>query len=140
MKILRASDMGMCFGVRDALAVIRNVPQPQEVTIHGELVHNPVVIEDLEQSGFHQSSEEDRNGPISSPVVLITAHGISNTERKRLQSENKRLIDTTCPLVRRAHDAALELQAEERFVVLIGKPGHVEVLGIKEDLHEDQVM
>src|SRR5690606_31947767 len=41
---------------------------------------------------------------------------------------------TTCPLVRKAHAAAQELQAEGRRVVVIGRRDHVEVRGIVEDL------
>jgi len=66
--------------------------------------------------------------------VLITAHGVSNNERNRLQENNKQLIDTTCPLVRRVHEAAIELQQEGRLVVVIGKSGNVEVEGIVGDL------
>jgi 4-hydroxy-3-methylbut-2-enyl diphosphate reductase len=50
------------------------------------------------------------------------------------------LIDTTCPLVRRVHEAARELQAEGRHVLLIGKHGHVEVRGIVEDLDSYDVI
>jgi 4-hydroxy-3-methylbut-2-enyl diphosphate reductase len=59
---------------------------------------------------------------------------VSQAERKRLAAAGKQLIDTTCPLVRRAHEAALELDGEGRHVLLIGKRGHVEVRGIVEDL------
>ncbi len=43
MKIIRAAESGMCFGVRDALQITRRVAAPAQVTIHGELVHNPTV-------------------------------------------------------------------------------------------------
>jgi 4-hydroxy-3-methylbut-2-enyl diphosphate reductase len=72
--------------------------------------------------------------------VLITAHGVSDTERQRLEMANKQLIDTTCPLVRRVHEAAFELQAEDRHVLIIGKRGHVEVQGIVEDLKSYDVI
>jgi 4-hydroxy-3-methylbut-2-enyl diphosphate reductase len=65
---------------------------------------------------------------------LITAHGISDAERRRLHSADKILIDTTCPLVRRVHDAVLKLQGEGRHVLVLGKQGHVEVQGLIEDL------
>lgn len=140
MKVIRATEMGMCFGVRDALQIARQVIDPSQVTIHGELVHNPAVTKRLEQAGFHQSSEENRSDLTDTPLVLITAHGISNLERQRLQLGNKQLIDTTCPLVRRVHEAAMELQADGRHVLLIGKPGHVEVRGIVEDLDSYDVI
>ena len=44
------------------------------------------------------------------PTVLITAHGISDGERARLEAAGKTLVDTTCPLVARAHQAAQALQ------------------------------
>ena len=126
--------MGMCFGVRDALKMVDDVADPTKVTIHGELVHNPRVIYQLGVAGFSQSSEEKRDNIPDTPQLLITAHGISDRERVRLESSGKELIDTTFPLVRRAHDAAMQLAAEGRHVLLIGKPGHVEVQGIVEDL------
>lgn len=140
MKIIRATEMGMCFGVRDALRLTREVSDPTQVTVHGELVHNPKVIQQLDAAGFSQADEADRQSVSERPVVLITAHGVSHRERQRLQDQGKQLIDTTCPLVRRVHDAALELVREHRHVLLIGKAGHVEVLGITDDLESYDVI
>ena len=140
MKIIRAAELGMCFGVRDALEITKQVSDPTQVTIHGELVHNPIVTEQLKAAGFGQLPEDNRESIAPTPLVLITAHGVSNTERKRLQANGKQLIDTTCPLVRRVHDAAMELAAEGRHLLLIGKPGHVEVRGIVEDLESCDVI
>ncbi|WP_435018620.1 4-hydroxy-3-methylbut-2-enyl diphosphate reductase [Tundrisphaera sp. TA3] len=140
MKIIRAEEMGMCFGVRDALKIAGAVRDPSRVTIHGELVHNPEVTRRLADAGFRQAPEGDRDPPAETPLVLITAHGVSEAERKRLESAGKTLIDATCPLVRRVHEAAQELAAEGRHVLLIGKPGHVEVRGIAEDLERCDVI
>jgi 4-hydroxy-3-methylbut-2-enyl diphosphate reductase len=140
VKIIRAGEMGMCFGVRDALQIVNEVTDPTEVTIHGELVHNPRVIHQLQVAGFVQASETKRQNVTGTPRVLITAHGVSDKERMRLKSHGKELIDTTCPLVRRAHDAAMKLAAEGRHILLIGKPGHVEVQGIVEDLENYDVV
>lgn len=134
MDVIRAQEMGMCFGVRDALQITDGIPDPTRVTIHGELVHNPEVIRRLAESGFRQAPEDRRDGAPSTPVVLITAHGVSNAERGRLEAAGKEVIDATCPLVRRVHEAAKALEAEGRHVLLIGKPGHVEVRGVVEDL------
>jgi 4-hydroxy-3-methylbut-2-enyl diphosphate reductase len=140
MKVLVADVLGMCFGVRDALQVIAAIEAPQAVTIHGELVHNEVVLSRLRSRGFPMVSEAERGQLPTTPLVLITAHGVSNRERARLAAADKQLVDTTCPLVTRVHKAALELQAEGFHVLVIGRPGHVEVQGIVEDLHSFDVI
>ncbi len=140
MKVIRAEVMGMCFGVRDALQVIEQVPQPQRVTIHGELVHNEAVLTDLQERGFRMHGERERHAMPATETVLITAHGISHAERQRLEAAGKRLVDTTCPLVERAHQAALRLQAEGYHVLVIGRRGHVEVEGIIGDLQHFDIV
>jgi hypothetical protein len=139
MEIRRADAMGMCFGVRDALQAMDGISAPSEVTVHGELVHNGEVLRLLDRRGFRQSDEQARAVP-STPSVLITAHGVSERERERLRAAGKRLIDTTCPLVQKAHDAAQQLQREGRRVVVLGRAGHVEVRGIVEDLDDALVV
>jgi 4-hydroxy-3-methylbut-2-enyl diphosphate reductase len=134
MDVIRAEVMGLCFGVRDALKVIAGVGEPTGVTIHGQLVHNDVVQRRLRARGFSAAGEDDRRGMPATPTVLITAHGVSDRERARLESAGKALLDTTCPLVERAHDAALRLRGDGFHVLLVGRPGHVEVRGIVEDL------
>jgi 4-hydroxy-3-methylbut-2-enyl diphosphate reductase len=140
MKVVRAEVMGMCFGVRDALKIIETIPDPQSVTIHGQLVHNETVLVQLDASGFVMSDEQARQELPATPVVLITAHGVSNRERTRLAEAGKQLVDTTCPLVTRVHQAALSLQNQGYFVVVIGRRGHVEVQGIVEDLERYEVV
>src|SRR5262249_37330119 len=118
MQVLRASVTGMCFGVRDALKQAERVERPTDVTIHGQLVHNEAVLAQLGARGFRMAGEEDRGGVPSTPSVLITAHGVSDVERRRLESAGKELIDTTCPLVRRVHQAAKALEAEGFYVLV----------------------
>jgi len=140
MRVLVAEELGMCFGVRDALVLIDQVDRPDDVTIHGELVHNEKVLERLAARGFHQADEDSRTELPLTNAVLVTAHGISNRERERLHEAGKTLIDSTCPLVRRAHDAAQKLKDSGYFVLVIGKRGHVEVQGIIEDLDDFEVI
>jgi 4-hydroxy-3-methylbut-2-en-1-yl diphosphate reductase len=140
MKIIKADVLGMCFGVRDALAIIDDVNRPQDVTIHGELVHNEKVLDDLSERGFRMVGEKQRRALPITDTVLITAHGVSHKERTRLAQSGKQVIDTTCPLVTRAHDAAQKLQDAGCHVLVIGKRGHVEVQGIIEDLRSFDVI
>lgn len=134
MRVIDAAAMGLCFGVRDALAAADADPNPTGVTIHGELVHNERVLRSLRRQGYSITPEHARGGTPHTARVMITAHGVSDTERARLHAADKQLIDTTCPLVRRAHNAALRLADECEHVVVLGKPGHVEVRGLTEDL------
>lgn len=141
MRIVRARAMGLCFGVRDALKATRSIAKPERVTIHGELVHNEQVLADLDRRGFRTLPEGDRGATPDTPEVLITAHGVSDRERERLEAGGKRLIDTTCPLVARVHEAACALEQDEgRYVLVIGRRGHVEVRGIIGDLRRFEVL
>jgi 4-hydroxy-3-methylbut-2-enyl diphosphate reductase len=88
----------------------------------------------VKSRGFQQTPESSRDALPQTAQVMITAHGVSDRERTRLESAGLRLIDTTCPLVRRVHQAAQQFAAEGRHVLVIGRPGHVEVQGIVEDL------
>ena len=135
MRVIRADVMGMCFGVRDALAVIEGIDEPRAVTIHGQLVHNEIVQSQLESRGFAMRDEAERaNSLPDTPAVLITAHGISDRERQRLESAGKQSSTRPVPLVTRVHQAAQALQREGYHVLVIGRRGHVEVEGIIEDL------
>jgi 4-hydroxy-3-methylbut-2-en-1-yl diphosphate reductase len=141
MRVIRAEVMGLCFGVRDALGVVDAIDEPATVTIHGQLVHNEVVQGRLAARGFAMRGEVQRaTSRPETPAVLITAHGISDRERARLEADGKQLLDTTCPLVRRVHQAARALQADGYHVLVIGRKGHVEVEGIVGDLLDYHVI
>jgi 4-hydroxy-3-methylbut-2-en-1-yl diphosphate reductase len=140
MQIVKAEVLGMCFGVRDALEILAEVDEPERVTIHGQLVHNETVIKQLGERGFQLNEETARRPLPLTDTVLVTAHGVSNKERQRLLDAGKDIVDTTCPLVHRAHEAAQRLRNEGRHVLVIGKRGHVEVQGIVEDLDSFDVI
>lgn len=141
MNVICAEAMGLCFGVRDALDYIETISEPREVTVYGELVHNEKVNQRLVQLGFRQIGEQGREGAaVGTREVLVTAHGISDRQRARLEAAGYRLHDTTCPLVRRAHQAALRLAAEGCYVLLIGRRGHVEALGLVGDLAQAEIV
>ncbi|MHC5062769.1 MAG: 4-hydroxy-3-methylbut-2-enyl diphosphate reductase [Planctomycetota bacterium] len=139
-EILRAETMGFCFGVRDALERAFAEESPEEVSIHGELVHNEEVLRQLEQKGFDIGIGPDPKLLPERDRVLITAHGISEKERERLEKAGKTLIDTTCPLVQKVHRAACQLESDGYLVLVIGKPGHIEVEGITGDLRDYRIV
>jgi len=131
MKILVAKDFGMCFGVRDAIAQAEKLAADQPLTILGELVHNPIVRERLQQQGVREGALE--NTISSSRRVMITAHGASDKRRAEWRAVGFEVADGTCPLVHHAHEQLKRLVTAGFFPVVIGKRGHVEVNGLIED-------
>ena len=92
MNVIRATALGMCFGVRDALAAVAAIDEPGNVTIHGELVHNETVQDELRHRGFVLNPETGRIGLPITERVVITAHGISERERARLLAALSRMF------------------------------------------------
>ena len=139
MLIVFPSAYGMCFGVKDALTKVNTLAAPGQATIWGELVHNPDVNSQLRERGFQLQSESGRDIP-ATPDVVVTAHGISNRQRQRLEEAGKTVHDTTCPLVRKVHRMAMHLHNRGYHIVVVGKPGHVEVEGLIGDLEHYTVV
>ena len=140
MKVINAEEMGMCFGVKDALSTVMTMDYPERATVYGQLVHNGEVLKRIKARGLSMLEESDRTPAISTPNVVITAHGLSDRERRTLEASGKTLIDTTCPLVRRVHQIARGLQEKGYFVVVCGRKDHVEVRGIVGDLERFAVV
>lgn len=121
----------MCFGVRDAISLALAQSQSQRLSILGELVHNEVVLARLRAEGIQMETEPAK---ISTPTVMITAHGASESAINGLRGRGFSVIEATCPLVHVAHRAVQQLAAEGCHPVVIGRRGHVEVRGMTEDL------
>lgn len=132
--------MGMCFGVKDALSAVMTMDHPERATVYGQLVHNGEVLKAIRARGFSMLEEGDRTHLISTPNVVITAHGLSGKERRTLEASGKTLIDTTCPLVNRVHEIARALEEQGYFVIVVGRSDHVEVKGIVGDLERFAVV
>jgi 4-hydroxy-3-methylbut-2-enyl diphosphate reductase len=137
MRIIRAKNMGMCFGVRDAIELALNKAKDRPLTIFGELVHNETVLASLHERGIRI---ERQAGNVSTAEVLITAHGASARTMETLRARGLKLSEATCPLVHHAHNAVRRLVQEGYHPVIIGKKDHVEVLGITEDLETCDVV
>jgi len=137
MKIIRAEHLGMCFGVRDAIALALNQAQAQPLTILGELVHNETVLASLQQKGIRI---EHQPAVVTTPTVMITAHGASERMMKRVRERGLNVVEATCPLVHFAHRAVAKLVEEGYHPIIIGRRDHVEVRGLTEDLPEVDVV
>jgi 4-hydroxy-3-methylbut-2-enyl diphosphate reductase len=130
-RIIRAVHLGMCFGVRDAIALALDKGAERPLTILGELVHNETVMADLQARGIRS---EDQVAKIGTTAVMVTAHGASETALQRARARGLDVMQATCPLVHHAHRAVGRLVAEGFHPVIIGQRGHVEVRGLTEDL------
>ena len=129
MKVIVAEHFGICFGVRDAIAQAQALAQEAPLTILGELVHNPIVREQLRAQGvLEKASDHARQ-----TRVMITAHGTSDKRREALSKSGLVVADGTCPLVRYAHEQLKRLVQAGYFPVVIGLANHVEVRGLVGD-------
>ena len=125
--------MGMCFGVRDAIALAMESARHHPLTVLGELVHNDAGLAELRDRGVQfQNHARD----VATRDVMITAHGASQRSMEETRAAGLRVIEGTCPLVHQAHQALGALVAEGYFPVIIGQRGHVEVRGMTGDLGE----
>ena len=130
-RVVVAAHQGMCFGVRDALGAIKAAAASGPITVLGQLVHNEVVREQLAANGIVEIRPDAEDAPTRR--VAITAHGTSRRGHARWREAGYQITDTTCPLVRKAHEALAGLVALGCTPVVIGRHGHAEVLGLTGD-------
>jgi len=137
MKIIRAEHLGMCFGVKDAIALALKTARHEPLTILGDLVHNETVLTELRASGIRFEQKPDA---AKTATVMVTAHGASEHALNAMRSRGFNLLEATCPLVRVAHRSLQKLVADGFHPVVIGKRDHVEVRGLTEDFTECDVV
>lgn len=143
MKIIRATHLGMCFGVRDAIALALQHADAGPLTILGDLVHNPTVLDTLAAKGVVSSPDVSQ---VRTDTVMVTAHGTSQRALARTRALGLTVVEATCPLVHVAHRAVAALLRDGYHIVIVGRRDHVEVRGLTGDLdrfdvvlHEDDV-
>ena len=128
MQIIRASEMGFCFGVRRAVEMMEDaVKQRGPMVSLGSVVHNPQIVEKLRGDGLDVITDVRNAGQ---RPVAITAHGVSRQVIQDLEASGAEIIDTTCPIVTRSQQWAHRLSEEGFAVVVFGDPNHKEVRGV----------
>jgi len=129
MEIVRAHSMGFCFGVRDAIEVVRELGQSgTPIYTLGAIVHNPQIAEQLESINVHVIDGLEEAPPGS--IVAITAHGAPPNLQEEAERRGLRVIDTTCPLVTRIQKTAYDLVQQRYSVLIYGDARHKEVRGV----------
>ena len=126
---LTAQIYGMCGGVHAALKTLDELlhSSGRKVFVFHELVHNRAVNDNFRQKGavFVQNIEEI---PPGVPLV-IGAHGVAPDVEQKLRLRTGVCRDATCPLVKKLHNIAASLTADDQLIIF-GKAGHPEVAGI----------
>ena len=129
MKIIRASEMGFCFGVRRAVDMMEEaVHERGRMVSLGSVVHNPQVVDKLRREGLEVITDVAQ---AESRPVAITAHGVGPGVIQDLEARGVEIIDTTCPIVTRSQQWAKRLSEEGFAVVIFGDPNHKEVRGVQ---------
>src|SRR5678815_1616306 len=137
MRIVRADHLGMCFGVRDAIALALEHADAGPLTILGDLVHNPTVLDALQAKGVAVAQEVAH---VTTQTLMVTAHGTSERTLAQTRALGLTVIEATCPLVHVAHRAVMTLAREGYHVVIVGQRNHVEVRGLTGDLDRFDVV
>jgi 4-hydroxy-3-methylbut-2-enyl diphosphate reductase len=137
MKIIRAQSLGMCFGVRDAIALAHEQADAAPLTILGDLVHNTTVLADLRARGIAVAHDVVE---VKTRTVMVTAHGASDRTLADTRALGLDVVEATCPLVRVAHRAVATLVRDGYHPVIIGRRDHVEVRGLTGDLDDFDVV
>ena len=140
MKVSLASAMGTCFGVQDAINLAMSPEFNNDLTIVGQLVHNPQVSDSLKQNGVSLVPGIEDIDKIKTKKVMITAHGAAEKTKQRLHDAGFIVFDASCPLVMRVHQTIKSLVTKGYFPVVIGQKDHVEVKGIVGDLDDHLVI
>jgi 4-hydroxy-3-methylbut-2-enyl diphosphate reductase len=127
----------MCFGVRDAIALALEHADAGPLTILGDLVHNPTVLNELDARGIAVAQDL---ALVRTSTVMVTAHGTSARTLARTRALGLTVVEATCPLVEVAHRAVAALARDGYHVVIVGQREHVEVRGLTGDLDRFDVV
>lgn len=125
---------GFCFGVIKAIRSAENeLEKSTSLYCLGDIVHNGKEVSRLEKLGLVSVSREEFF-TLKDTKVLIRAHGEPPETYAHAEKNNIELIDATCPVVltlqEKVRESHLKNTAIGGQVVIYGKPGHAEIIGL----------
>ncbi len=130
-EIRRAEHSGFCFGVRQAVdntfKLLRE-NKGRKIYSKGQLIHNRDVTDELEKSGIKVISGIEEAEPGS--IVVIRSHGETEKFYDDAAKHGVKIMDATCPFVKRIHKLVHEAHEKGRKIVIAGDRNHPEVTGI----------
>jgi 4-hydroxy-3-methylbut-2-enyl diphosphate reductase len=128
VQIEKAKEMGFCSGVKRTLKLLQEAASKYgEIETLGAVVHNPQVVDSLAQLSVRVVGNVEQ---LKGGTVAIPSHGAAPKTIEKLQNQGLRIIDTTCPIVRKAQTAARNLAEAGFGVIIFGDADHPEVKGI----------
>ena len=132
MILIIAETAGFCMGVDMALnkldKAVRNHDRNGTIHTLGPIIHNPQVLERYQSLGVKQTDGASSLDPAD--VVIIRAHGIPREVQENFEKQGVRLVDATCPKVKKAQ-ILIQKQAEQgKHLLLFGERDHPEVKGL----------
>lgn len=130
MNIYLARARGFCMGVERSISMAEDAREKihGEITILNEIVHNDLVVEDLDRKGIGRTRDLEA---VDSGTLIISAHGVAPSVIERAEELGLNVIDSTCPLVTVLHKAADYFIKHGYTVIVFGDPHHDEMQGVK---------
>jgi 4-hydroxy-3-methylbut-2-enyl diphosphate reductase len=128
MQIEKAAEIGFCTGVRRAINMIeRAARELGPLQTLGPIVHNQQVVDRLAEHGVTVAETLDQ---LKREILCISSHGVGPQIIEEAEARGIRIIDTTCPFVRRSQVAAKRLANSGFSVIVFGDENHREVQGV----------
>ena len=120
---------GVCYGVERALGMAEKAADEARKPVNtlGPLIHNPLVVNDLESIGVGTASSVSE---VEEGTLIIRAHGVVPSVVEDARTRGLDVLDATCPYVKKVHNAAERLVCEGYQLIVVGESGHPEVEGI----------
>ena len=129
MSVTQAKSAGFCFGVSRAVELVEQAAcGDREVVTLGPIIHNRHVVEKFRQLGVGVIDTPEQAQP--GQTVIIRSHGVARDVYRRLEERGVRIVDATCPFVKRIHGIVSRAEEAGRLPLIIGTRAHPEVEGI----------
>ena len=134
MRVVRAKTAGFCPGVKRAVEMVYEQVRKNggtKIYTYGPIIHNEEVVKDLRSKGVLVIEDEEGLDRVDEGIIVIRSHGVERRIYEKLKSKDLTIVDATCRFVKRIHDIVREESESGRFILIIGNPGHPEVIGIR---------
>jgi 4-hydroxy-3-methylbut-2-enyl diphosphate reductase len=135
---------GFCFGVQNAVEIAEEaLARGEKVFSLGQIVHNDIEVERLFDMGL-ESIDRVQFSKLKDCKVLIRAHGEPPETYYIAEKNNITIIEATCPIVKklqsRIKDTWIETKNKGGQIVILGKAGHAEVVGLIGQTNNDAIL